>query len=102
MRTPSPELSRTKNDAATPPHAAKGWGQLRTDQVAETAALGIEAVEGRAILGFRFPCGSGSSRHHNSALFAMVLSAALVIVVSRALLPASRLFPIAFASLIAV
>ena len=53
--------------------------------------LGFVALVAAAVAGVTSPL-----------FFAMVLSAGLVIVVIRALFPAGRLFPIAFASLIAV
>jgi voltage-gated potassium channel len=74
-------LSETK---AKLPH----WGS----EVAKvTLPLGFVALVAAAVAGIRSPL-----------FFAMVISASIVIVVTRALFPAGRLFPIAFASLIAV
>ena len=79
-----------------------GWPIKGQDQDDETTRLGVRTGQGGGTLGLRFPCSSGSGRDHDSVFFAMALSAGLVIVVIRALFPAGRLFPIAFASLIAV
>jgi hypothetical protein len=81
------------------------------DQDDEMAASGIRAGQGCAAPHLRFPCCGSSGRSlvaaavagsATSLFFAIVLSAGLVIVAIRALFPAGRLFPIAFASLIAV
>ena len=97
---PSPDVSPRPKGAK--PLAAMGWPtKAKTkmtkppDWVSELARVAVPlafvSLVAAAVAGITTPL-----------FFAMVLSAGLVIVVIRALFPAGRLFPIAFASLIAV
>jgi voltage-gated potassium channel len=78
------------------------WHHAKPKEHEKTAAVAIRIGQVRASPGLCFPCGGGRGRNLVSAFFAILFSAALVIVVVRTLFPVGRLFPIAFASLIAV
>ena len=79
-----------------------GLANKADDQDDEMAALGIELVRVALPLAFVSLVAAAVAGSATSLFFAIVLSAGLVIVAIRALFPAGRLFPIAFASLIAV
>ena len=96
LPSPEPRPKRSK------PRAAVGWSikdktkmTKPSHWVSELAGVALPLVfvslVAAAVAGITTPL-----------FFAMIFSAALVIVVIRALFPAGRLFPIAFASLIAV
>jgi voltage-gated potassium channel len=96
----SPESSRAQK--TTKPRAAMGWSTKDKTKMTKPSHWVSELARVALPLAFVSLVAAAVAGIASPLFFAMVLSAGLVIVVIRALFPAGRLFPIAFASLIAV
>lgn len=97
---PSPDVSPRPKGAK--PRAAMGWPIKAKTKMTKPPVWVSELARVAVPLAFVSLVAAAVAGITTALFFAIVLSAGLVIVVIRALFPAGRLFPIAFASLIAV
>ena len=96
LPSPEPRPKRSK------PRAAMGWSIKDKTKMTKPSHWVSELARVALPLAFVSLVAAAVAGITTPLFFAMIFSAALVIVVIRALFPAGRLFPIAFASLIAV
>jgi voltage-gated potassium channel len=96
LPSPEPRPTRTK------PRAVMGWSTKDKTKMTKPSHWVLELARVALPLVFVSLVAAAVAGIATPLFFAMIFSAALVIVVIRALFPAGRLFPIAFASLIAV